>query len=70
MVQVEHIFSKSLLAGIAIGVGGFIFLSCANKFIGAFLFAVGLASCVVFKLNLITGKSGFASDKNDLKRYY
>lgn len=51
MIQETNILSKSLLAGIAIGFGGLINLSCSNNIIGAVLFSVGLLSVCVFKLN-------------------
>lgn len=68
MIQETNIFSKSLLAGIAIGFGGLINLSCSNNVIGAVLFSVGLLSVYIFELNLFTGKSGFLSDKYDFRR--
>lgn len=68
MIYVDNIISKSLLAGITISIGGFIFLSCANPILGSLLFSVGLISCVIFNLNLFTGKSGFVSDKSDFRR--
>lgn len=50
---------KSILAGIMIGIGGTIFLSCSNKFIGAILFAIGLFIIVTRDFNLFTGKIGY-----------
>lgn len=68
MILVDNIVSKSLLAGLSIGVGCFIFLSCNNPILGALLFSVGLSAVVVFNLNLFTGRSGFISDANDARR--
>lgn len=51
---------RSLLAGIIIGIGGVIYLSCDNKYIGAFLFGLGLFTILTFGFNLYTGKIGYA----------
>lgn len=64
----NHIISRSLFAGICIGVGGFTFLSTANPIVGAILFSTGLLACSVLNLNLFTDKSGFLSDSKDLRR--
>lgn len=64
----NHIVSRSLFAGIAIGVGGYLFLSCSNAILGSILFSAGLCSVVIFHGNLFTGKSGFVSDTQDLRR--
>ncbi len=53
-------FLRSLLAGIMIGIGGVIYLSCDNKYIGAFLFGLGLFTILTFGFNLYTGKIGYA----------
>lgn len=50
---------RSLLAGIMIGIGGVIYLSCDNKYIGAFLFGLGLFTILTFGFNLYTGKIGY-----------
>ena len=57
-------FIKAILAGIAISVGGTVFLSCDNKYIGAFLFSVGLITVVCFGLNLYTGKIGYVLEND------
>ncbi len=49
-------FLKSVYAGLAIAMGGVIFLSCENKVVGSFLFSLGLISVLVFGFNLYTGK--------------
>lgn len=68
MIAVDRIFSKSILAGITIGFGGYINLSSPNSIVGAILFSVGLLSVVIFNLNLFTGKSGFLQDHSDFRR--
>lgn len=55
-------FIKSVLAGVMIAIGGTVFLSCENKYVGAFLFSVGLITVVLFKMNLYTGRIGYVLD--------
>jgi formate/nitrite transporter FocA (FNT family) len=50
---------KSILAGITIGIGCIVYLSCDNKYVGAILFSIGLISILLFKFNLYTGKVCF-----------
>ena len=64
----NHIISRSLFAGICIGVGGFTFLSSASPIVGAILFSTGLLACSLLNLNLFTDKSGFLSDSKDFRR--
>ncbi len=52
-------FIKSILAGVAISLGGMVYLSCENKIAGAFLFSVGLVTVVLLGLNLYTGRIGY-----------
>lgn len=61
-------FIKSVLAGIMISIGGMVYLSCENKYVGAFFFATGLIGVVMLGLNLYTGKIGYVldNDKNFL----
>ena len=50
-------------AGIMIAIGGCVYLSCDNKYIGAILFSVALL-CICFKgYSLFTGKVGFMVEK-------
>lgn len=53
---------RSILAGIFIGLAGFVYLSVGG-IAGAFLFAFGLTCVVLYKLNLYTGKAGVYSTK-------
>lgn len=57
----------AVLAGIAIAIGGTVYLSCDNKYIGTFLFGFGLFTIVTFKLALYTGKIGYVPEKD--RRY-
>lgn len=49
-------FTGAVLAGIAIGLGGLVFLSVDNKVIGSFLFTIGLFTVCTMGFNLFTGK--------------
>ncbi len=46
-----------------IGIGGVVYLSCDNKYIGAALFGTGLFVILSFGFNLYTGKVGYAVEK-------
>ena len=63
----NHVISKSLFAGLSIGIAGYIYLS-TNVILGTILFSVGLLSCVITCSPLFTGKSGFISDTQDFRR--
>lgn len=54
-----NLILPSILAGVAIGIGGVIYLSIENKVIGAVLFSIGLYLICVHNLNLFTGKVGY-----------
>lgn len=58
MERVRQFFS-AVLAGGMIGVGGISYLSCDNKYIGSFLFSIGLLTILIFQLGLYTGKVGY-----------
>ncbi|MBQ7784151.1 MAG: formate/nitrite transporter family protein [Oscillospiraceae bacterium] len=53
-------FIRSVMTGIAIGIGGAVYLSCDNKYLGAFLFGTGLFVILTFGFNLYTGRVGYA----------
>ena len=50
---------NAIFAGICIGIGCNVYLSCNNKYIGAILFTVGLIVILTFGFNLYTGKVGY-----------
>ena len=50
------IFVSAVLAGVAVGLGGLVYLSVENRVVGAALFAVGLFVICTFGLHLFTGK--------------
>ena len=49
-------FIKAIMAGIAISIGGTIYLTLENHIAGSFLFSIGLFTIYTFGLNLYTGK--------------
>ena len=49
----------SLPAGVFIGIGGTVFLSCENRYVGAVLFSVGLLAICCMGLFLFTGRVGY-----------
>jgi formate/nitrite transporter FocA (FNT family) len=50
---------SGICAGILISIGGTVFLSCENRYIGAVLFSVGLLCICIKGYYLFTGKVGF-----------
>lgn len=64
MKKFFDIFLRALLTGFAIGIGGTVYLSCDNKYLGAFLFGTGLFVILTFGFNLFTGKVGYAVEKD------
>ncbi len=50
-------------AGIAIAIGGTVYLSMENRILGALLFTVGLYLIVTSGLNLYTGKIGYLPEQ-------
>ena len=61
-VTIKHIlitFIQAVYAGICIGVGGIVYLMCTSKLLGAFLFAIGLLTILLFKFKLFTGMAGY-----------
>ena len=59
MKNIMNIFIRAFLTGLAIGVGGTVFLSAENKVAGAFLFGTGLFTILTFGFYLYTGKVGY-----------
>jgi formate/nitrite transporter FocA (FNT family) len=51
------------MTGVAIALGGTVFLSCENKIVGAFLFGTGLFVILNFGFYLYTGKVGYIVEK-------
>lgn len=53
-----------ILSGFTLGVGGMVSLSSDNRYVGAFLFALGLFTIVQFKYGLFTGKVGYIVNRD------
>lgn len=61
-------FLKSVYAGVCIALGGFAYVQCEPKALGAFLFCLGLYAVLAFRLNLYTGKvCSFGNFKKPLR---
>ena len=73
-------FLKGILAGLAIGLGGFLYVlmtfifqgdvAFLGKIFGSALFAVGLFLVCTFYLSLYTGKIGLVYEKKQSKEFY
>lgn len=59
----KSVFAKSIMSGILIGIGGIVYLSVENKYLGAFLFSLGLFTIIQFGFSLYTGKVGYIPEK-------
>ena len=56
---------NGIAAGLLVSIGGCVYMSCDNKYIGAILFSVALL-CICYKgYSLFTGKVGFMPEKHD-----
>lgn len=51
--------TNGVLAGMMIGIGGCVSLSCDNKYIGSMLFSLGLFAIIQFGFGLYTGRVGY-----------
>ena len=54
--MVRHELFKGIAAGILIGIGCIVYLSCENPYLGAVLFSLGLYAILVSGASLYTGK--------------
>ncbi|MBR1759341.1 MAG: formate/nitrite transporter family protein [Lachnospiraceae bacterium] len=54
-------YLKGIYAGVAIGLGGLVYLSVENRVLGAFLFSIGLCAVLTLGFDLYTGKVCFFS---------
>ena len=68
---------KGILAGLSIGLGGFLFTVITfalpneiGKILGAILFPIGLSVVCIFKLYLFTGKIGLVFEQKQTKDFY
>lgn len=51
--------ADGILSGIMLAIGAAVLMSCGNRYLGAFLFSLGLFCIVQFKYGLFTGKVGY-----------
>ena len=70
-------FLKGILAGLAIGIGGFLYILLSHfvegelgKALGSLLFSVGLFTVCTFGLSLYTGKIGLVFEKKQETVFY
>ena len=70
-------FLKGILAGLAIGLGGFLYVMMVHlidgelgKVLGSFLFSIGLFLVCTFYLSLYTGKIGLIFEGKQSLEYY
>ena len=70
-------FLKGILAGLSIGVGGFLYVLMVHfvpgelgKVLGSTLFAIGLFTVCTFSLHLYTGKIGIIYEGKQSKEFY
>lgn len=61
MKRFFNIFRSAVLAGIAISLGGMVYLKTGNDLTGAIMFSFGLLTVVHYGMHLYTGKAGFFS---------
>ena len=59
MRQKCRVFLLAVAAGVMIGVGGTVYLSCENPVAGALFFALGLFTICNYGFGLFTGKAGY-----------
>lgn len=57
--RILHELIGGILASLCITIGGTVFLSCDNKYVGAVFFSVALISICLLGFSLFTGKIGF-----------
>lgn len=69
MKKAISVFLLAVLAGLAISIGGWIFLATEMKIVGALFFTVGLYIIVLNGLFLYTGKIGYLATTEDKKEY-
>lgn len=61
------VFISGICSGALVGIGGAVYLSCDNKYVGAVLFSVALISICYLGTYLFTGKIGFLAEKFEFK---
>lgn len=64
-INLTNLIKKSLVAGMFIGLSGYLSLLINNQYLSALTFSFGLFFISLLQMNLFTGKVGFAN-KNDI----
>lgn len=67
--EYKTIFGLSILAGLSIGLGGYVNL-VVGGLAGAILFSFGLLTVIHYGLTLYTGKSGFVENWSDVAKLF
>ncbi len=77
VIKVLKTLLLGILAGLCIGLGGFLYIILSHyvegelgKVLGSIIFSVGLFMVCTFSLNLYTGKIGLIYEKKQEKYYY
>ena len=67
MKRLIKIFVLAILAGMAIGIGGTVYLAVENKIVGSLMFTVGLYTICLNGLYLFTGKIGYLVNEKPIE---
>ena len=77
LLSILNSFCRGILAGLSIGLGGFLFVLMTylvsgelGKVLGSFLFAIGLFFVCTFYLHLYTGKIGLIYEEKKDRDFY
>lgn len=62
----KSILMKAIFAGLMIGIGGTVYLNVENKYLGGFLFSLGLFMILRYSFNLYTGKVGYIPERKPI----
>lgn len=60
---------RGVLAGMMIAIGGYAFLGCESRVVGALLFTVGLITITLFGFDLYTGRVGYWLTQTSAERW-
>ena len=61
--------ASGILAGIAVSIGGIVYLSCGSQYVGAVLFSVALLCICLKGYSLFTGKVGYLPEKHGKEEF-
>ncbi|MDR1627892.1 MAG: formate/nitrite transporter family protein [Oscillospiraceae bacterium] len=63
-------YVSGVLAGILVGIGGAICISCDNRYLGSIFFSIALLFICIRGYSLFTGKVGFIIDEFSAKKLF